>query len=94
MTTLLNIKIEDKLKKQAQAVAAELGFPLSTLLKAYIRQLINNKTVYFSIKPTYQMTPELEEELNQIEDDIKTGRNLSPGFSTAKDALAYLKSVE
>jgi addiction module RelB/DinJ family antitoxin len=94
MRTLLNIKIEEDLKVEAQRVASELGFPLSTLLNAYLRQLIKNKTVYFTAKSSYYMSAELEDELRDVELDIKRGRNISKAFKSSSEAIAYLKRPE
>ena len=38
-----------------------------------------------------QMTPELEKLLDRVEEDIKKGRNLSPGFKNMDEAIDYLK---
>ncbi len=47
-TEAINIKIDSKTKKAAQELAEELGFSLSSLVKAYLRNFIKTKTVYFS----------------------------------------------
>ncbi|MBI4360099.1 MAG: type II toxin-antitoxin system RelB/DinJ family antitoxin [Candidatus Jacksonbacteria bacterium] len=91
MKTLLNFKIDTELKEEAQRVASELGFPLSTLLNAYVRQLIKNRSVYFNTKPdTHTMPPALEEELEEVERDIHSNKNLSRSFSDVQDAITYL----
>ena len=43
-TAVVNIKVDPKVKKQAKKVALELGFSLSALINAYLRQLIKTKT--------------------------------------------------
>lgn len=50
--TLINIKTEKKTKEEAQKVAKDLGLPLSTIINAYLRELIREKHVLFSIPPT------------------------------------------
>ena len=47
-TEIVNIKVDSVTKKQAQKVAEELGFGLSTLLNAYMKQLIKDKAVHFT----------------------------------------------
>lgn len=49
-TVVINFKTEPVVKKRAQAVARELGFSLSSLLNAFLRQLIRDKTVNFEIE--------------------------------------------
>ena len=38
--TLLNVKTDKRLKRDAQRVARELGLPLSTIMNAYLRDLV------------------------------------------------------
>lgn len=47
---VINIKIDPPTKKRAQELAREMGFGLSTLLNAYLKQFIKYKTVYFSLE--------------------------------------------
>jgi addiction module RelB/DinJ family antitoxin len=90
MKTVINIKADKEVKEKAQRIARTLGLPLSTVINAYLRQFIRNKEVHFSLTPT--MTPRLERILAGVERDIKRGRNISPPFSSAKEAVAYLRS--
>lgn len=90
----MSIKTDKKLKDQAQKIAKNMGFPLGTLLNAYMRQLVINKVVYFSSQPTYFMSDYLESELTDIEKDIVENKNISPGFKDIKEALDYLHQPE
>lgn len=87
--TLLTVKTDKALKKAAQKTAAEIGIPLGTLVNAYLRQVVNEGRVEFGSR---KMSKRLERELAVIERDLKTGKNISPAFSSAEDALAYLRS--
>jgi len=91
MKTVINIKADKEVKENAQQLAKELGFPLSTVINAYLRQFIRNREVYVSSIP--RMTPEIEELLGKVEEDIKRGRNLSPAFSNAREMDDYLDSL-
>jgi len=69
-------------------VAKDLGLSLSSLIDAYLRQLIRTKTVTFSAsreEPTEYLLDALEESKK----DIEAGR-VSPTFDNAKDATAWL----
>ncbi len=90
-TTMINIKTDKKVKEDAQKLAKELGFTLSALVTASLKQFIRTRSVSFSA--SYQMTPYLESILEEVEKDIKAGKNLSPRFSTAKEANAYLDKL-
>ena len=91
--TVMSVKTDKKLKEKAQKIAKEMGFPLGTLINAFLRQFIKSKTVYFTIAPAETMNKAMEKELEKIENDIKKELNLSPQFENMKDALNYLKKV-
>jgi addiction module RelB/DinJ family antitoxin len=90
-TTVITVKTDKTLKEKAGAIAKELGFPLGTVINAFLRQFVKNKTVYFSAKPVSVMTKALEEELEHIENDISQEINISQEFDTMQDALSFLK---
>lgn len=89
--TIINIKTDVKLKKEAQEVSRELGLPLGTIINAYLRDFVREKRVVFSSPPTpNKKTGEL---LRKIESDIKKGKNSSGAFTSYEDAAAYLDSL-
>ena len=85
---MINIKTDKKVKEDAQKLAKELGFTLSGLITASLKQFIRTRSVSFSAE--HQMTPYLEGVLKEVEADIKAGRNMSPAFTDAKEMDAYL----
>lgn len=89
MKSVLNVKVDAETKKKAQRVAKQLGFNLSSLVNAYLKELIRDKVVSFSVEPGYRMTSQLEAELAEVEEDIKAGRNLGPILSTDEEIDAY-----
>lgn len=46
--TILNIKTDKTLKKQAQEVASELGVPLGTAINAFLKQFVREKEITLS----------------------------------------------
>lgn len=48
-TAIINIKVDPEVKSKAQKVAAELGLSLSSLINAYLKQLIRTREVLFSL---------------------------------------------
>ena len=87
-TAIINIRTEPLVKKKAKRVAETLGLSLSSIIDAYLRQLIRTKTVTFSAaseEPTEYLLKSLEESRR----DIEAGR-VSPTFDNAKDAIAWL----
>ncbi|KKS33525.1 MAG: DNA-damage-inducible protein J [Parcubacteria group bacterium GW2011_GWC2_42_12] len=48
-SSVINIKTDIKVKKEAQKVAADLGLSLSGAINGFLKQLIRNKTVLFTL---------------------------------------------
>jgi len=83
-TAVINVKTHPEIKTQAKKVAEELGFSLSSLVNAYLRQLIKTKTIVFSTV-SEELSEYMITMLKQAEKEIKEGK-VSPSFSNAKDA--------
>ena len=90
-TSVIIVKTPLEVKTKAQEVAKELGFSLSSLVNAYLRQLVKTKTVHFSLPE--EPTPFLLNALKESKEDIKAGR-VSPPFSNAKDAINWLNQQD
>ena len=88
-TSMITIKVDPKTKMAVQKVAEGLGLSLSALTTAFYKQLAREKRVEFSMG--LSPTPYLESILEEAEEDFRTGKNLSPVFDNAKDAIAYLR---
>lgn len=90
-TTMINIKADKEVKEQAQKLAEELGFSLSSFITASLKQFIRAREMRFSA--SHRMTPYLEGVIREAEDDIKANRNLSPVFTNMKDMDVYLNNL-
>lgn len=88
---MINVKADKDIKEKAQIIAKDLGMPLSTIINAFLKDFVRNKSVYFSTIP--KMTPKLENLLDSVEKDIKTGKNMSQKFSSSKEAIKYLNNL-
>jgi len=89
-TAVLNVKVDEDVKKRAQAVAGSFGIPLSTLVNAYLIELGETGQVHFSAVEI--MTPQMEKLIEQAEQEIKAGETSGP-FETSEEAVDYLKSL-
>ena len=91
MTTQVIFKIDKKLKHQALKRAHNEGLAFSYVLKlatqAYVDGILEVQLVS---QP--KLNAKTKRELLKISKDIKEGKNISPLFNNAKDAIAYLKS--
>jgi len=89
-TTMLNIKIDAKLKKEAQKFAKSVGLPLSVILNNYLRQLVIERRVVFEepLVPNEKTAKILDEAIK----DIEEGKNLIK-FKNKKELDDFLRSV-
>ncbi len=87
-TAVINIKVDPLTKKKAKTVASELGFSLSSLINAYLKQLIRVKTVAFSTV-SEEPSDYLLKALKESKEDIKAGR-VSPFLTTTDEAIKWL----
>lgn len=89
-TAVLSVKVDDTVKQRAQKVAQGFGFPLSTLVNAYLMELANTGQIHFTtVAP---MTPQMEKLIEQAQKEIETGDTVGP-FDSAEEAISYLKSL-
>lgn len=91
MKTVINIKADREVKDNAQKIARDLGFSLSAIMNAYLKEFVRNRAVYFSRVP--RMSRELEVLLGNVEEDIRKKRNISRPFSSVKEAMGYLDAL-
>lgn len=88
-SAVINVKTHPDTKAQAQKVAKELGLSLSSIVNAYLKQLIRTKKVAFSTAE--EPSEYLIKALKESSQDAKAGRVVS--FETGDDALAYLDDL-
>jgi DNA-damage-inducible protein J len=87
-STVINIKTDIKIKKEAQKITADLGLSLSSAINGFLRQLIRNKTVVFTLKenmPSDYLLTSIKESLAER----KTG-----DFYSFKDNQAALNFLD
>lgn len=85
-TAVINVKTDVTLKREAQALAREIGVSLSALIKAYLKQLVKSRKVTLREEPSAYMIKALKESA----EDIRKGR-VSPTFDNAEDAIKWLE---
>lgn len=87
-TAIINIKTDLKVKKEAQKIAANLGLSLSGAINGFLKQLIRNKSVFFTLNE--DMPSEyLLSAIKQSKNDRKTG-----DFHSFKDEQAALNFLD
>ena len=87
MKTMVNIKLDKKLKDQASKLAEQMGFNLSSVISATLRHFVVNKEINISLKP--KMTPYLESIISEVKREKTSDK--SPVFENSTEAIAWLK---
>ena len=91
-TTVINIKTDKNLKKDAQTLAKNFGLPLSAIVNTYLREFVREKRVVFSEPP--MPNAKTRKILDQAISDIKAGKNLVGPFESAKEMDNFLDSIK
>lgn len=89
-TAVVNVKVDENIKKRAQAVAKGFGIPLSTLVNAYLVELAETGQVHFT--RSEPMTKKMEKIVEEAEREYAAGET-SGSFDNVEDAIAYLKNL-
>lgn len=89
MTNKMIFNVDSKIKERAMKQAQRDGVPFSTVLKLATKAYAEGKLL-LSISDVPSFNEATRKEIEQALGDIKRGRNLSPVFTNARDAVAYL----
>jgi addiction module RelB/DinJ family antitoxin len=89
-TAIVNFKTDDATKAKAQAVAKQIGIPLSNLLNAYLYELASTGSVHFTTSEP--MTEKMEQLISEAEKEIAAGEVSGP-FETLEEMFAHLDSL-
>ncbi len=87
-TTVLNVKIDKELKRQAQETAKALGLSVSTIVSAMLKDIVARRSITITDQP--RLRPEVEAELLKISAEAKKGINVSPTFESVEESFAWL----
>jgi addiction module RelB/DinJ family antitoxin len=88
MNTVISVKVDKDVKASAQEVANSAGLTLSTLVNAYLRQIVATRRIeLYAPEP---MTPKLEMLIEEVEAELKSGK-ASKEFDSVEEFLADLK---
>jgi addiction module RelB/DinJ family antitoxin len=87
-TTVLNVKIDKELKRQAQETAKALGLSVSTIVSVTLKDIVARRSITITDQP--RLRPEVEAELLKISADAKKGINVSPTFESVEESFVWL----
>ncbi|CAN5759853.1 hypothetical protein BH11PAT2_BH11PAT2_02670 [soil metagenome] len=90
MTSQVVFRIDTKLKEQAMQRAKREGMPFSSVLKLAVKAYVDDELV-IDFAPKFN--EKTQRRLDRSLKEIRAGKGLSPAFTNADDAIAYLKSL-
>lgn len=86
-STVINIKTEVGIKKEAQKIASDLGLSLSGVINGFLKQLVRDKTVMFTLSEK-NPSPYLLNSIKTAKQNRKNGDFYS--FKNNKETLSFL----
>lgn len=86
-TTNLNIRIDEDLKRQADAIFSELGLNMSTAINMFLRYSVRYGGIPFDLR----VEKPNAETLAAI-DDVNNNRNMSKTFTSVDDLMEDLNA--
>lgn len=92
MTSQVIFKIDQKLKTRAMRKAKSEGMPFASILKLATQAYVDGS---LDVELVAQEIPNKKTRavLARAHEDFKKGKNISPVFTNAHDAIAYLKQL-
>lgn len=90
--TTLQVRIDEKTKRDAKRVLDRLGLDMSGAVKLYLRQISLRKRIPMELYTENGLTPDQETEIIQASDDARRGMNVTKPMS-AREAISYLTSA-
>src|SRR6266536_355657 len=90
-STSMNIRLDEKTRRELQVFADKVGIPATTLAAATIKQMLRTGEV--RLTTTLEPTPYLRKIINEAEADYAAGRNISPTFDSVDDMFDYLEKT-
>ena len=86
-TAVIITKTEPDIKEKAQKIARELGISLSSLINAYLKQVVRTKRVEYYLEEPSEY---LKRVIKKAEGDYKKGR-ASGVFKSGEEAVKWLE---
>ncbi len=72
MKTMLNIKIDVDVKREAQKTAEAMGIPLGTIANILLRQFAREKEINLSL--SYKPNDYLKQSIKEAEEEYRSGK--------------------
>ena len=84
--TSMSIRLDSKVKEQAQQVFNHLGMDMTTAINIFLRQAIQYQGLPFDVKI------DENRKLLQVVTDVEQNRNMSQSFGSVSDLMEDLRA--
>jgi len=91
--TTLQIRIDEKIKKDAKLVLDSMGLDMSSAIKIYLKQVVLTQSIPFPILTENGLTVKEELRLLKAFDEAKRGINVTT-VKNKKELKKYLDSLK
>ena len=88
----IQVRIDDKTKKQVQKILGKLGLDMSSAIKIYFQQIIMKKGIPFTVITENGFTLEEELEILKASEEARKGINVTKAMS-GEEFIKYLHSI-
>lgn len=88
-TTTIQLRIDKKIKNEAQDIFKKLGMDMTSGMKLFLSQVIRTKSIPFIARTVNGFTPEYEQ---MLLDDIADAKINGKRFKTVKELMDDLNS--
>lgn len=94
--TTLQIRIDEKIKKDAKKIFDKIGLDLSSAIKVYLNQVIITQGIPFTLLTENGFTIQQEREILQASEEAKRGINVTrtKNWKETKAHLDRLKKLK
>ncbi len=89
-TAVIHLKTKKDLKRKVERLAEDLGLTLTGLINLNLSQLVESSELVIALRP--KPNQKTTKRLLRLKQEADAGTNLSPTFTTAEDAVAWLRS--
>lgn len=86
---VVSFKLDRSVHERATKAAKALGLPLSTIVNQNLKRFSEVPVITFGNEV---LLPKVAREIRKDLSDARKGKNVSPAFRNAKDAVAWLRS--
>ena len=91
MKTMINIKTDVKIKKEAQKVARQMGIPLSAIINSQLRQLVVDRRATF--EAPYKVRLHVARQLEKASEEMDAHPERYKSYTDVGEFTAHLDSI-